>query len=51
MNNTIPAFIITSIPKVTMHFPGPIYSFLIILIGNNLHWQVNTFLMTIWWRW
>jgi len=29
------------ISEVTMHFPGQIYSFLIILIGNNLHWQVE----------
>ena len=33
---------ITFTLKVTMHFPGQIYSFLIILIGNNLHWQVTS---------
>ena len=41
--NTIAALVITFILKVTMHFPGQIYSFFIILIGNNLYWQVNTF--------
>ena len=32
--------IITLLFKVTMHLPGQIYSFVVILLGNSLYWQV-----------
>ena len=32
---------ITILLKVTMHLPGQIYSFVVILLGNSLYWQVS----------
>ena len=37
---------ITILFKVTMHLPGQIYSFVVILLGNSLYWQV--FFQTNW---